>query len=122
MTRASAACDAGVCSAPEPLVTYDDDAQPIYADKCGTCHTGDGSGGHDIGTSYADGMLSSYLCAEGVTKAECTLELINSGYMPLSGGCGGPVADDAANSDVCITVTEYAILEAWVADGTVESN
>ena len=72
-----------------------------------------------IGTSYADGQLDSYFCA-GLTKAECTLVRINDGSMPDGAGCGGPVADDAANAASCVTVSEVAILQAWIDGGMLE--
>jgi hypothetical protein len=37
--------------------------------------------------------------------------------MPQGKGCGGPVADDADNADVCVTESEYALLLAWIEDG-----
>ncbi|MDP6945869.1 MAG: hypothetical protein QF464_17090, partial [Myxococcota bacterium] len=104
-------------------VSYNDDAQPILAAKCGPCHTASASGGHAIGTSYADGQLDSYHCAD-LDKAACSVERIKDGSMPnntgVPGGCGGAVADDDVNADVCVTVSELATLEAWIAAGAPE--
>src|SRR4051794_3142056 len=36
------------------LVTYTKDVKPIFSVKCATCHTTDGMGAHNIGTTYAD--------------------------------------------------------------------
>ena len=35
-------------------VTYTKDVQPIFSVKCATCHTTDGLGAHNIGSTYAD--------------------------------------------------------------------
>ncbi|MDP6947242.1 MAG: hypothetical protein QF464_24050, partial [Myxococcota bacterium] len=114
-------CNDGVCQDPvnPPATTYTKDAQPIYGDKCGPCHTFGSSGGHSIGTHYDDGLLDSYHCA-GLTKAECTLVRIADGSMPVGQQCGGPVPDDAPNADKCVTQSEYATLEAWIAGGMLE--
>jgi len=116
----------GVC-APDPNwqeegpVTYTTHAQPIYSDRCTGCHTGNGSGGHDIGSVFADASApaTSGACA-GLTVAECTLIRIADGSMPLNAGCGGPVADDSPNAASCVTVTQYALLEEWIAGGMLE--
>jgi hypothetical protein len=81
--------------------TYTADVQPIFAAKCGFCHNGGGSGGHNIGTSYADTQLSSYSCP-GLTKGECALVRIKNGSMP-----GSPP----------VTPAEEAILQAWIDAG-----
>ena len=111
--------DEGICESAAASATYDAHAQPIFNAKCGACHTVAGSGGHNIGTSYEDSQLDSYSC-DG-TKAECAMERIASGSMPQGKGCGGVVADDAANANVCITESEYAQLGAWIADGMLEN-
>jgi hypothetical protein len=99
---------------PVPPVTYAD-VQPIYQTYCGGCHTGGGSGGHNIGTSYADSQKASYLCA-GKTKGECTLVQIKSGYMPLGGGCSGDPTVDAGKAN-CLTGAEQDLIQDWIDDG-----
>ena len=104
-----------------PLVTYVD-TQPIYAAKCAGCHTGDGNGGHDIGSVYADSLLmAGHASCTDMTIAECSLVRIDSGHMPLGGGCASTVPDDDTNAAMCITETEYATIEQWIADGTLEA-
>ena len=92
----------GVCVDTEEPPTYWDDVQPLFAQYCGSCHTGGGSGGHDLGTNFDDGSADSYYCP-GKTKAECTIERINDGSMPI----GGTVSDD-----------DKATIQAWVDAGT----
>ncbi len=82
-------------------VTYTADVQPIFAAKCGPCHTGSGSGSHNIGTSYADTQLASYYCL-GQTKGECALVRIQNGSMP-----GSPA----------VTPAEQAIIQVWINQG-----
>jgi len=100
-------------------VSYVDDAQPVLSAKCVPCHTSGASGQHSIGENYADGQLDSYFCAD-LTKAACSIERIEDGSMPSGMGCDGPVADDAANADVCVTESEFDVLEAWIAAGAPE--
>jgi hypothetical protein len=102
-------------------VSYVDDAQPVFSAKCATCHTTLSLGGHSIGTSYADGQEASTICAD-LTKAACSIERIEDGTMPQGAGCNGPVADDADNADVCVTESEFDLLEAWIAAGEPETD
>ncbi len=115
-------CDEGTCentsSEADPCTSYATGAQPIYGGKCGGCHTTGSSGGHSIGADYEDAFLTAdNSSCVGLNIGECTIVRIQSGQMPLGGGCGGVVADDAGNADSCITETEMALLEAWVEDG-----
>jgi hypothetical protein len=82
-------------------VTYTADVKPIFAAKCGPCHTGGGSGGHNIGLNYADTQLASYYCS-GLTKGQCALVRIQNGSMP-----GSPA----------VTPGEQAIIQAWINQG-----
>jgi hypothetical protein len=123
MSRISttALCALFLLVAPFAIATsYVADVQPILEAKCVGCHTAGSSGGHNIGNTYSDGLLDSYHCA-GLDKAACSVERIKAGTMPngtgIAGGCGGAVADDDANAAVCVTVSELATLEAWIAAG-----
>ena len=98
---------------------YVHDVQPILGAKCAVCHTTGGSGGHSVGENYADSQDASYYCAD-LNIGACSIERIKDGSMPPGGACGGPVADDAANADSCVTESELAVLEAWVAAGMPE--
>ncbi|MEZ4293912.1 MAG: hypothetical protein R3B70_02965 [Polyangiaceae bacterium] len=86
-----------------PLVSYATDVKPIFANRCGPCHTGNGSGGHNIGLNYADTQLASYYCP-GHTKGYCALVRIQDGSMPA----GNPGSVPAA---------EQATIQAWIAGG-----
>lgn len=98
-------------------VTYAD-VQPIYASKCSGCHTGGGSGGHDIGTTFADALLSSYYCS-GKKKGECTIVRIQDGTMPQGGGCSGNPTTDA-NKPQCLTQAEQDKIAQWILDGLLQ--
>jgi hypothetical protein len=82
-------------------VTYAGDARPIFFAKCGPCHTGGGSGAHNIGVSYSDSQLLSYSCP-GKNKGQCAVARIMNGSMP-----GSPA----------VTAAEQAILQAWLDGG-----
>lgn len=81
-------------------VTYSANVQPIFFNKCGSCHTGGGSGGHNIGVSYADTQLPSGYCP-GHTIGYCALVRIQNGSMPGSG----------------VTAQEQATIQAWITGG-----
>jgi hypothetical protein len=104
-------------------VTYTDDAQPIYFEKCDPCHTGGGSGGHDIGINYEDAFLPAGIfpeCVnEGLLIGECTIVLIQEGEMPLGAGCTGDPQQDAGDPD-CLTQEEQDIIQAWIDEGMPE--
>jgi hypothetical protein len=100
-------------------LTYEGDAGPIFAAKCTPCHTGGSSGGHDIGSSHAESQKAAGACPDK-TIAECAVVRIENGTMPLGKGCGGPVADDAANAGTCVTETELQTLKDWIAGGAGE--
>lgn len=118
----SSACTADTCDelagcqhTPEvPCVVYAD-VQPIYASKCSSCHTGGSSGGHNIGSTYGDALLSSYYC-NGKKKGECTIVRIQDGTMPQGKGCSGNPTTDAAKPE-CLTAPEQALIQAWIDGG-----
>ena len=119
-------CTDGACAADEeaePVATgpdYVNDVQPILEAKCAACHTAGSSGGHSIGMNYEDGQDDSYSCTDK-NIAACSVDRIKDGAMPQGKGCDGVVADGAPNADVCVTESEIAILEAWLAAGTPEA-
>ena len=98
------------------LTTYLVDAQPIFQQKCDTCHTGDGNGGHNVGSVYADALLAAddNACT-GLTVGECTIVRIQSGEMPLGAGCSGDPAQDAGNAN-CLTADEQTVIQSWIDD------
>ena len=98
------------------LTTYSVDAQPIFQDKCDTCHTGAGAGGHNIGTVYADALQAAGDNAcDGLTVGQCTIVLIQAGDMPQGAGCSGNPSQDAGNA-ACLTQLEQSVLQAWIDD------
>ena len=104
------------------LTTYTADVMPIFLNKCDTCHTGDGLGGHNIGTTYSDALLPADVsdCNNpDLLVGQCTIVRIQSGEMPLGAGCSGDPAQDAGNAD-CLTQAEQDAVQAWIDDGLPE--
>ena len=98
------------------LTTYTDDTQPIFLEKCDTCHTVDGLGGHNIGMVYADALKPAVSGdCDGLTIGECTIVLVQQGDMPQGAECEGDPEEDEDN-DACLTQTEQDALQAWIDD------
>jgi hypothetical protein len=105
-----------------PAVTYTKDVQPIFMVKCAPCHTGQGLGGHNIGTTYADALMPvSSLDAMGCwdstmmvpkTVGECALISIMNGWMPM-----GMYCFNTPRPPTCVSLAEQDIIAAWVAEG-----
>jgi len=106
-------------------VTYTKDVQPIFMAKCATCHTTDGSGGHNIATNYADALMlvkttdaPAGCFKDGDAKmmpktiGECTVPAIMEGWMPMSMSCFNTPRPAA-----CVTLAEQDVITAWVAAG-----
>jgi hypothetical protein len=106
-------------------VTYTKDIKPIFSVKCATCHTTDGLGGHNIGSTYADvHMLVNTVDApagcfkDGAAKTmpktigECTLPAIMEGWMPMAMGCF-----NTPRPDTCVSLAEQDVVAAWIAAG-----
>ena len=105
-------------------VTYTKDVQPILMAKCAPCHTTDGSGNHNIATTYADVMkpVQSIDAPAGCfkdtaktmpkTMGECALAAIMDGWMPMSMGCF-----NTPRPDPCVTLAQQDVIAAWVAAG-----
>jgi hypothetical protein len=91
----SGVCTAGVC---RPAPTFAADVAPIFAARCGSCHTTGGSGGANFATSYAESQRVSYYCA-GLTKGACTVVRVRNLSMPA------------------MTPSELAVVDAWIAGG-----
>jgi hypothetical protein len=107
------------------IVTYTKDVQPILGVKCAPCHTTDGSGGHNIGTNYADALapvtsVDAMGCWDAVDAAmpipkkrgECALISIMNGWMPMSMYCFNTPRPAA-----CVSLAEQDVIAAWVAAG-----
>ena len=121
--------DAGGDTASAP--TYTKDVQPIFKAKCVPCHDGNGLGGHDIAKTYDDvkklmpetAFDAPMECWKDVdrtmpkTIGECALIAVKLGRMPYQKGCDRPMPDDPS---ACVSTSEIAILEKWVAAGMPE--
>jgi len=105
------------------FVTYTEDTQPIYFDKCDPCHTELGLGGHNIGTNYEDALKPASIFPEctdpGLLIGQCTIVLIQEGVMPLGAGCTGDPAQDADNP-LCTTQEQQDLIQAWIDAGLPE--
>jgi hypothetical protein len=102
------------------FVTYTEDTQPIFFEKCDPCHTGFGSGGHNIGISYEDAFedADNRNC-RGLNIGQCTIVRIQRGDMPDGAGCSGDPAKDADNP-LCTTQEEQDLIQAWIDGGLPE--
>ena len=96
------------------------DVQPIYAQKCGPCHTVLPLGGHQMGaasssTGYTSSQQASYSLPGG-TKGAASLLRIQNGSMPQGGGCTGEPALDSALPN-CLTQAEQDLIQSWLDGG-----
>jgi len=133
----------GLGCAPEPMtksdggggsggggggVTYTKDIKPLFMVKCAPCHTTDGLGAHNIGTTYADVLkpVQSVDAPPGCfkdgldktmpkTMGECALAAIMEGWMPMAMSCFNTPRPAA-----CVTLAEQDLVAAWVAAGMPE--
>jgi hypothetical protein len=109
-------------------VTYTKDLKPIFMVKCAPCHTTDGLGSHNIGTTYADiskpvvSLDAPDACwKDGADKTmpktigECVLPAIMAGWMPMGMGCF-----NTPRPAGCVTLAEQDLVAAWVAAGMPE--
>jgi hypothetical protein len=106
------------------LVTYTKDIKPIFSVKCATCHTTDGAGAHNIGTTYADAfkMVMTIDAPAGCFKdaektmpktiGECTLPAIMEGWMPM-----GMYCFNTPRPPECVSLAEQDVVAAWIAAG-----
>jgi hypothetical protein len=102
------------------FVTYNEDTQPTFFEKCDPCHTELGHGHHNIGTTYNDAFHPAVNpdCA-GLNVGQCTIVRIRSGDMPEGAGCTGIPDQDAANP-ACLTQLEQDLVQAWIDAGLPE--
>jgi hypothetical protein len=109
-------------------VTYTEDVRPILMAKCAPCHTTQGLGAQNIGTTYADVkkpvqsldapagcFLDGFERMMPKTMGECALVAIMEGWMPMAMSCFNMPRPDA-----CVTVAQQEIIAAWVAAGMPE--
>jgi len=106
-------------------VTYTKNVQPIFAAKCAPCHTTQSSGGHNLGTTYADAFktVQSVDAPAGCfkdgfdrmmpkTMGECALAAIMEGWMPMAMYCF-----NTPRPATCVSLEEQDVVAAWVAAG-----
>lgn len=100
---------------------YNEDAGPVFTEKCQPCHTGFGFGDHNIGTTYADALLPADDFGEcaGLNVGQCTIVLIQNGEMPDGAGCTGNPTQDAGNAS-CLTQDEQDTIQSWIDAGLPE--
>jgi len=91
----------------DSVVTYSQVIQPILQADCSPCHAGQGRGGHNAATSYADAVR----VAERITSD------ITSGSMPASGSGNVGCRRAAPGSPGCVSVADLALIKEWVAAG-----
>ena len=102
-------------------VTFDA-PHAVFAAKCSPCHTGGGSGGHNMGAAdlnaaYVDSQKAAAIAkCSGLTKGACTIVRIKAGDMPQGRGCTGDPTQDAANGD-CLTQAQQDTIQQWIDDG-----
>ena len=109
-------------------VTYTKNVKPIFMAKCAPCHTTDGLGGHNLGTTYADVRkpavsldappgcyFDGFDRTMPKTMGECALASIMDGWMPMASGCF-----NTPRPAGCVTLAEQEIVAAWVAAGMPE--
>ena len=111
--------------------TYTKDVKPIFQAKCVPCHGGQGLGTHNIATDYADvkklmpdmAFDAPDDCWKDVdrmmpkTIGECALVDVKLGRMPYQAMCSSSMPEDPSK---CVSPSEIAILEKWVAAGMPE--
>ena len=115
-------CDdivAGGCG-PAPPATLWADVAPIFAGKCGPCHTTSASGGHSIGDAYAESQKTAAIHCSDTSVGECAITVIQSGVMPKGAGCTGDPATDVDNA-ACLTQQEQDTIQAWIDGGMLET-
>ncbi|MBI5510258.1 MAG: hypothetical protein HY903_15990 [Deltaproteobacteria bacterium] len=99
-------------------VTYTEDLQPIFLDKCGACHAGRGDGDTHFAVAYADMLRDSRRCP-GQLEYQCALTLVEQGLMPRDAGCTGAVGVDETIS-ACLGRGARDLLLIWVNEGAPE--
>ena len=108
-------------------MTYTKDIKPLFMAKCAPCHTTDGLGAHNIGTTYAD-------VNKPVQSLDAPAGCFKDGFdktMPKTmGECAWPRSWRAgcrwrwavrhAPARRCVTLAQQDSVAAWVAAGMPE--
>lgn len=91
---------------PPAAPSYSTGVQDIFLANCSGCHSGGGSGGHNIASSLGSAQGPGFSCGGGVTDAECSVIRAIDGTMPP-----GPSE---------ISPADKAILQQWLDAGMPE--
>jgi hypothetical protein len=108
----------GFCGARS--VTYEADIQAVFQAKCAGCHVDSGTGMCLASTYDSLDMPATAAVCAGLSIAECAQLRIRDGSMPRGRGCTGDPELDAADPR-CLTASEHALLDAWIAGGWQET-
>ncbi len=94
------------------VVSFAADIQPIFAQRCGPCHTTDGYAGHNVGGADLEAAY-----ADAVRLGQDLVGRINGGGMPPSDAPPpNDCADGAGPGDPgCVTVEELNRVQTWLA-------
>lgn len=95
---------------PEGPPDYAKDIEPILDQFCGGCHAGASPAFTGNPGALDATPPGSYGCTG--TVAECILEVMQSGDMPLGTGCSPPEEKDG-----CPTQQQIDLIAEWVALG-----
>jgi len=104
-------------------VTYEMVKAAVFSKKCVPCHQAGGVGAafHTLADGYdtANKPADSGGACPGKKMGECTLVMVQMGFMPFGKNCTGDPAKDTGN-DACLTAAEQKLLQDWVAGGLRE--
>jgi hypothetical protein len=101
-------------------VTYRD-VKPLFVAKCTPCHSAGGIGAslHTLADSYETANKPSGGSCPGLKVGECTIVLVQKGFMPFDRKCTGDPSKDVGNA-ACLTAAQQQLLSDWVAGGLRE--
>lgn len=113
------ACNATERTCAHRRVTYADDMQAIFRDRCVPCHT---TAPCAAARCFVDddsdmqALVTNQGACLGMTVAACIRVRVQDGTMPPTSeaGCSGDPAMDSGNT-MCLTPEEHELLNAWIA-------
>lgn len=89
---------------PEVAVSFAADIRPIFARRCGPCHTTEHTAGHNVGGA----LPGAY--ADAQRLGQLLLARIDGGSMP-------PSCDGAPGSEGCLSVADVELVRSWLEQG-----